>query len=73
MLNSISVNFHIETQKSRWDEKRLREEKKTRALSSKTKYNRGTMTIDTIASSMAKETESILTVDTNKACSNKRS
>ena len=31
------------------------------------------MTIDTIASSMAKKTESILTVDTNKAYSNKRS
>jgi len=51
---------------------KITRKKRTEVSGSKAKYNRSTMVIDTIASSMAKEIRSSSIAGTNKVCSNRR-
>jgi len=52
--------------------RKITRKERTGASGSKAKYDRGIIATDTIASNMAKETESSLIVDTNRTCTDGR-
>ena len=52
--------------------RKITRKERTGASGSKAKYDRGITATDTIVSNMVKETESSLTVDTNRTCSDER-